>query len=94
MNFLTHILTSLIPALTRRAAGAPGSCFSEVRKCRKFPVVVLPEVGHIRATGENEKEATRVFYVAATRATQRLVLTAYGIDCFGSRLCLTVNSEN
>jgi superfamily I DNA/RNA helicase len=56
--------------------------------------VVLPEVGHIRATGENEKEAARVIYVAATRPTQRLVITAYGNDCFGSRLCMIVNSEN
>ncbi len=57
-------------------------------------MVVLPEVGYTPAKAEGEKEAERVFYVAATRATQRLVITAYGNDCFGSRLCMTVNSEN
>ncbi len=57
-------------------------------------MVLLPEVGYTPATAEDEKEAERVFYVAATLATQRLVITAYRKDCFGSRLCMTVNSEN
>jgi ATP-dependent exoDNAse (exonuclease V) beta subunit len=38
------------------------------------------------APGEDEKEAARVFYVAATRATQRLVLTVSGNEGFGKRL--------
>jgi len=37
------------------------------------PVAALPGVGHMSAPGEDEKEAARV-YVAATRATQRLVI--------------------
>ena len=37
----------------------------------EFPVVELPGVGHMLAPGEDEKEAARVFYVAAT---QRLVM--------------------
>ena len=41
-----------------------------------FPVVALPGVGHMPAAGEDKAEAARVFYVAATRATQRLVITA------------------
>ena len=41
----------------------------------EFPVVALPGVGHMPAAGEDEKEAARVFYVAATRATQRLLIT-------------------
>ena len=40
----------------------------------EFPVVAQPGVGHMPAPGEDEKEAARVFYVAATRATQRLVM--------------------
>ncbi len=40
----------------------------------EFPIVALPGVGHMPAPGEDEKEAARVFYVAATRATQRLVM--------------------
>ena len=47
----------------------------KVSKGLEFPVVALPGVGHMPAPGEDEKEAARVFYVAATRATQRLVLT-------------------
>ena len=44
----------------------------KVSKGLEFPVVALPGVGHMPAKGEDEQEATRVFYVAATRATQRL----------------------
>lgn len=48
----------------------------KVSKGLEFPVVALPGVGHMPAKGEDEKEAARVFYVAATRATQRLVIAA------------------
>ena len=41
----------------------------------EFPVVALPDVWHMPAAGEDEKEAARVFYVAATRATQKLLIT-------------------
>ncbi|MFO1263708.1 MAG: 3'-5' exonuclease [Rhodoferax sp.] len=44
----------------------------------EFPVVALPGVGHMPAKGEDEKEAARVFYVAATRATQRLMVGVGG----------------
>lgn len=58
----------------------------KVSKGLEFPVVALPGVGHMPAPGEDEKEAARVFYVAATRATQRLLVTVSG-DCgFGARL--------
>ena len=46
----------------------------KVSKGLEFPVVALPGVGHMPALGEDEREAARVFYVAATRATQRLVM--------------------
>ena len=52
----------------------------------EFPVVALPGVGHMPAAGEDEKEAARVFYVAATRATQRLLVGVAGPSAFGSRL--------
>ena len=58
---------------------------SDARKGLEFPLVALPAVGHIPAAGEDEKEAARVFYVAATRATQRLVMgvgiTGLGFVC-------------
>ena len=58
----------------------------KVSKGLEFPVVALPGVGRMPAAGEDEKEATRVFYVAATRATQRLVIAASGNTGFASRL--------
>ncbi|MBK7049926.1 MAG: hypothetical protein IPH54_03590 [Rhodoferax sp.] len=64
----------------------------KVSKGLEFPVVALPGVGHMPAPGEVEKEAARVFYEAATRATQRLVIGVGGGDwgevgmpLFGSR---------
>ena len=56
-----------------------------VSKGLEFPVVALPGVGHMPAAGEDEKEAARVFYVAATRATQRLVSGVGGNGGFGVR---------
>jgi superfamily I DNA/RNA helicase len=58
----------------------------KVSKGLEFPVVALPGVGHMPAPGEDEKEAARVFYVAATRATQRLVLGVAGSDGFGQKI--------
>ena len=58
----------------------------KVSKGLEFPVVALPGVGHMPAHGEDEKEAARVFYVAATRATQRLVMGVGGDGGFGARL--------
>ena len=49
-------------------------------------MVALPGVGHMPAKGEEEQEAARVFYVAATRATERLVITVSGNSPFGQRL--------
>lgn len=58
----------------------------KVNKGLEFPVVALPGVGHMPAKGEDEQEAARVFYVAATRATQKLVTTVSGKADFGKRL--------
>ena len=52
----------------------------------EFPVVALPGVGHMPAAGEDEKEAARVFYVAATRAVNKLLIGVGGPSVFGSRL--------
>jgi Nuclease-related domain/UvrD-like helicase C-terminal domain/AAA domain len=57
----------------------------KVSKGLEFPVVALPGVGHMPAVGEDEKEAARVFYVAATRATHRLVMGVGGQGGFGVR---------
>ena len=58
----------------------------KVSKGLEFPLVALPGVGHMPAAGEDEKEAARVFYVAATRATQRLVVGVAGVGGFGQQL--------
>ena len=58
----------------------------KVSKGLEFPVVALPGVGHMPAKGEDEREAARVFYVAATRATQRLVIGVGGTSGFGQLL--------
>ena len=58
----------------------------KVSKGLEFPVVALPGVGHMPAKGEDEQEAARVFYVAATRATQRLVIGVGGDGGFAQRL--------
>ena len=52
----------------------------------EFPVVALVGVGHMPAEGEDEREAARLFYVGATRATQRLVIGASGSGKFAARL--------
>lgn len=53
----------------------------KVSKGLEFPVVVIPGVGYMPTKGENEKEAAQIFYVAATRAMQRLIL---GVDGGGN----------
>ena len=57
-----------------------------VSKGLEFPVVALVGVGHMPAEGEDEREEVRLFYVGATRATQRLVIGASGSGEFSSRL--------
>ena len=58
----------------------------KVGKSVAFPVVALPGMGHMPAAGEDEIHAARVFYVAATRATQRLLIGVGGGGGFGSKL--------
>ncbi len=60
----------------------------KVSKGLEFPVVALPGVGHMPAPGDNEQEAARVFYVAATRATHKLVLGLGGSGSLATRLRL------
>jgi DNA helicase IV len=82
-----------LPHHVRKKAGdfKPGSdtiqiMTMHVSKGLEFPVVALPGVGHMPAQGEHEVEAARVFYVAATRATHRLMIGVGGDGGFGRRL--------
>jgi hypothetical protein len=52
----------------------------------EFPVVAMMGVGQMPAAGEDERDEARLFYVGATRATQRLVIGAGGDGGFGKRL--------
>jgi DNA helicase IV len=54
----------------------------------EFPVVALVGAGHMPAPGEDEREEAKLFYVGATRATQRLILGLSGPGGFGQRLSL------
>lgn len=56
-----------------------------VSKGLEFPVVALVGAGRMPAEGEDEREEARLFYVGATRATQRLVIGASGGGKFASR---------
>lgn len=52
----------------------------------EFPVVALAGAGHMPTPGQDEAEEARLFYVAATRATQRLVMPLSGNGGFAGRL--------
>jgi len=58
----------------------------KVSKGLEFPVVALPGVGHMPAARQDEKEEARILYVAATRATQKLLITISGDGELGRRL--------
>jgi hypothetical protein len=68
------------------AANAIQVMTMKVSKGLEFPLVALPGVGHMPAPGEDEKEAARVFYVAATRAMQRLLIGVPKDSHFGNSL--------
>ena len=58
----------------------------KVSKGLEFPVVAIPGLGGMPAEGADEKEEARLFYVAATRATDKLILTASGESKFAEKL--------
>lgn len=51
----------------------------------EFPVVALPGVGHMPEAGEKESDEARLFYVAATRATDTLLITLSGTGSYMQR---------
>ncbi len=63
-----------------------------VSKGLEFPVVALVGAGRMPAEGEDEREEARLFYVGATRATQRLVIGASGLGAFGLRVSSKVST--
>ena len=82
-----------LPHQVRKSTGSynPGGDTIKVMtmhasKGLEFPLVALPGVGHLPEPGEDETDEARLFYVAATRATQRLVLTLSANGRFAQRL--------
>lgn len=57
-----------------------------VSKGLEFLVVAMPGVGHMPAPDQDAQEEARLFYVGATRATQRLIVGVSGDGAFGRRL--------
>jgi len=57
-----------------------------VSKGLEFPVVALVGVGSMPAKDQDERDEARLFYVGATRATQRLIVGVGGQGQFGQRL--------
>jgi hypothetical protein len=87
------LLRKGLPHRVRKRSGDFGPRDDTVRlmtmkasKGLEFPWVAIPGVGLLPTAGEDEKEEARLFYVAATRATQKLVLTMSGDGAFGRKL--------
>lgn len=55
----------------------------------EFPVVAVAGVGQMPRDGEEPADEARLFYVAATRATHKLVLTVAGTGAFAHALVAT-----
>ena len=56
-----------------------------VSKELEFPVVALSGVGRMPEAESDEADEARLFYVAATRATQSLYIPLSGDGAFGGR---------
>ena len=59
-----------------------------VSKGLEFPLVAIPGLGRLPAPDEDDKDAARLFYVAATRATEQLLVTVSGDGRLGQRLAV------
>ena len=57
-----------------------------VSKGLEFPVVAISGAGQMPEEAQDEVEEARLFYVAATRATQRLLIPLSGTGKFATRL--------
>jgi len=81
-----------LPHQVRKASGSfdPGAdtiklLTMHASKGLEFPIVAMPGVGHMPEDGEDEADEARLFYVAATRATQELYITLSGHGAYMNR---------
>ena len=82
-----------LPHQVRKGAGSFDPAADTIKvltmhasKGLEFPVVALVGAGHMPAPGEDEREEAKLFYVGATRATQRLIVGMGGGGRFGQQL--------
>lgn len=82
-----------LPHQVRKGAGSFDPAADTIKvltmhasKGLEFPVVALVGASHMPAEGEDEREEARLFYVGATRATQRLIIGASGSGKFAARI--------
>jgi len=82
-----------LPHQVRKGAGSFDPAADTIKvltmnasKGLEFPVLALVGAEHMPAPGEDEREEARLFYVGATRATQRLIIGLGGDGRFGQRL--------
>ena len=82
-----------LPHQVRRGSGSFDPAADSIKvltmhasKGLEFSIVALPGVGHMPEEGEDESDEARLFYVAATRATQSLYITLSGDGAFYGRL--------
>ncbi len=81
-----------LPHQVRKGAGSFDPAADTIKvltmhasKGLEFPVVALVGAGHMPAPGEDEREEAKLFYVGATRATQRLIIGVSGGGQFAER---------
>ena len=82
-----------LPHQVRKGAGSFDPAADTIKvltmhasKGLEFPVVALVGAGHMPAPGEDEREEAKLFYVGATRATQRLIIGTGGNGEFALRI--------
>jgi len=82
-----------LPHQVRKGAGSFDPAADTIKvltlhasKGLEFPVVALVGAGHMPAPGEDEREEAKLFYVGATRATQRLIIGLGGKGKFAERI--------
>ena len=57
----------------------------------EFPLVIIPFLGQLPKTGEDEAHEARLLYVAMTRATERLLMVHSADSVFSARIRVSIN---
>lgn len=57
----------------------------------EFPLVIIPGLGQLPKSGDDEVAEARLLYVAMTRATERLVLIHHQDSLFSARIRASIN---